>query len=169
MRTDPMSSSVALAVGRALREQYSGSLGEAVPTPLMDLLIRLSQRSSPVPEVAHGAKGLSAPLSTVAAKYDRAIEEAARWMMTVAGADQFATAAQAWILEATRLRGGLPDGSGLDRAALRRVLDDVVELAVARSIHEISSNAGRGSGTAPLADGLRQSLRRTADRFLVAY
>jgi hypothetical protein len=70
MRTNPMNSNVAWAVGVALREQYNDTLTGAVPTPLIDLLVRLSRRSSPVSEVANHAKGLPAPLSIVAAKYD---------------------------------------------------------------------------------------------------
>ena len=164
MRTNPMSSSVALAVGRELREQYSGTLKEGVPTPLMDLLVRLSQRSSPVSAVANHAKGLPAPLSTVTAKYDRAIERAAQCMITVARADQFATATRAWFFDALRLRGGLADCDGVDSAVLRRVLEDVVELAVAKSIKELLPDAGQRGGDAPLAEGLRQNLYRLAER-----
>jgi hypothetical protein len=174
MRTNPMNSNVARAVGVALREHYTGTLKEDIPAPLMDLLVRLSQRSSPASEVASRAKGLPPPLSTVAAKYDRAIEKAAQCVVTVARTDQFATAGQAWMLKALQLRGGLADGDVVDRAVLRTVLEDVVELAIAKSIEELLPNAGGHSGEAPdveahLADGLRQNLRRIAERFPVAH
>jgi hypothetical protein len=158
---------IAQAIGRNLREEYAGTLKEAVPTPLMDLLVRLSQRSSPVSEVANHAKDLPPPLSIVAAKYDRAIAKAAECMVTVARADHFATAAQAWMLQALRLRSGLPDGNGVDSAVLQAVLEDVVELAVARTIKELLPDAGRRSGDAPFAEGLRQNLYRLAERFSV--
>jgi hypothetical protein len=167
MRTNAMRSYGADAIGRALREQYGDTLKEAVPTPLMDLLVRLSQRSSLVSEVANRAKCLPAPLSVVTAKYDRAIGEAAQCMVTVARVEQFATAAQAWMFEALRLRGGLTAGNAVDRVVLQSVLEDVVELALAKSIKELLPDAGQRPGDAPLAEGLRQNLYRLAERFPV--
>jgi hypothetical protein len=167
MRTNAMNSNVTLAIGVVLREQYGDSLKEAIPTHLMDLLVRLSQRSSLVSEVANRAKCLPAPLSVVTAKYNRAIEEAAQCMVTVARVEQFATAAQAWMFEALRLRGGLTAGNAVDRVVLQSVLKDVVELAVTKSIKELLPDAGQRCGDAPLAEGLRQNLYRLAERFPV--
>ena len=93
-------------------------------------------------------------------------------MLTVARADESATAGQAWMLNALRLRGELTDGDGVDGTIVRTVLEEVVGLAAAKSIEELSQDAREHSGGAAhvapcTADGLRQNLRRIAERFPV--
>ena len=110
---------------------------------------------------------------TTEGAYDHAIEMAARCMVTAARADQFATAAQVWMLEALRLRGGLADGEWVDRTVLRDVLEDAVSMAVAKSMDEpsptISEHSGEAVHVEVYADDLRQNLQRIAERFRVTH
>jgi hypothetical protein len=64
-------------------------------------------------------------------------------MVTVARVDQFATAGQAWILEALRLRGGLADG--------QRVLSAALDIAAVMTDMPWFTKRGRAIVTAALS------------------
>jgi hypothetical protein len=170
---EPDHAKIAHAIGTDLRERYANALREPFPTHLTGLLAYLAVVEAIGPEHAGEQQSRSEsanPARSTEAAYEQAIEMAAQCMLTVARTDEVATAAQAWMLQALRLRGGLADGEQVDRTVLRNVFEDAVSMAVAKALDQAlpqilghSGEVARVEGT--VADGLRQNLQRIAEQF----
>src|SRR5579864_613795 len=141
---EPDHAKIAQAIGTDLCEHYADTLTEGLPTHLTELLAYIAV----VQAIGPGYVGdqRADPSGSTEPAYDQAIEMAAQCMVTVARADDSTTAGQAWLLKALRLRGELTDGNGVDRTIARTVLEEVVELAVAKSIEELPQDAREHSG-----------------------
>jgi hypothetical protein len=170
---EPDHAKIAHAIGTDLRERYANALREPFPTHLTGLLAYLAVVEAIGPEHAGEQQSRSEsanPARSTEAAYEQAIEMAAQCMLTVARTDEVATAAQAWMLQALRLRGGLADGEQVDRTVLRNVFEDAVSMAEAKTLDQAlpqilghSGEVARVEGT--VADGLRQNLQRIAEQF----